>query len=222
MSQCLPRPRRTEAEPEDVFGNDTELAATVQQALASLALPAEPEDGLNPERVSDLIVMADHLEHRQGVSHVAFNFLVGEVCSALEQGLAAGNDQIARRWSDASGKDYVSKTLRVLSEGGFFRRSTHNWRDESTRRRRQRSTFNLDRDNELVGRMLTARLGPAADAAPPAEPAGEESPPPAAAEEPPPATSEEEQQAVEQLALVDGDGTAEPEAVGRAAALSRH
>ena len=52
--------------------------------------------------------------------------------------------------------------LRGLSEGDFFRRSTHHWREEGTGRRRQRSTFNLNRDNELVGRMLTARLGPAA------------------------------------------------------------
>ena len=163
-----------EAEPEDVFGNDAELAAAVRDALADLSLPAEPEDGQNSERVSDLIVMADHLEHRQGVSHVAFSFLVTEVCSALEQGLAAGNEQIASRWSDAGNKDYVTKTLRGLSDGGFFRRSTHTWREESTRRRRQRSTFNLARDNELVGRMLTARLGPSAGAPPPAEPADEQ------------------------------------------------
>ena len=193
-----PEVEEAESEPENVFGDDPDLAATVQQALASLSLPAEPEDGLNPERVSDLIVMADHLEHRQGVSHVAFNFLVGEVCSALEQGLAAGNEQIARRWSDASGKDYITKTLRGLSEGGFFRRSTHTWRDEATRRRRQRSTFNLDRDNELVGRMLTARLGPAAVATPPADPAGEQAPPADTAVEPQPDTE------AEQLPLTNG------------------
>ena len=106
---------------ENVFGNDAELADAVQAVLASVSLPAEPDDGQNSERVSDLIVMADHLEHRQGVSHVAFNFLVAEVCTALEQGLEAGNEQIARRWSDTATRDYVGKVLRALSEGGFFR-----------------------------------------------------------------------------------------------------
>ncbi len=158
-------------EPEKVFGNDAELAATVQEALSSITLPNEPEDGHAPERASDLMVMAHTLEHQQGLSHVAFNFLVAEVCSALEQGLEAGNAQIAQRWSDMNTRDYVSRMLRGLSEGGFFRRATHTWRDESSGRRRQRSTFNLDRENALVGRMLAARLGPAANSAPPAEPA---------------------------------------------------
>ena len=162
-------------EPEDVFGNDAELAATVQEALSSITLPSEPEDGHAPERASDLMVMAHTLEHQQGLSHVAFNFLVAEVCSALEQGLEAGNAQIAQRWGDMNTRDYVSRMLRGLSEGGFFRRATHTWRDESSGRRRQRSTFNLDRENALVGRMLVARLGPAANSVycllPPADPA---------------------------------------------------
>ena len=156
-----------EAEPEpeeNIYGNDAELADAVQQVLASIALPAEPEDGRNAERVSDLVVMADHLEHLQGASHVSFNFLVAEVCTALEQGLEAGNEQIARRWTDTASRDYVGKVLRTLTDGGFFRRSRYSFRDEETGRRRQRQTFNLDRDNELVGRMLVARLGPGAGA----------------------------------------------------------
>ncbi len=176
-------------EPEDLFGNDQELAEAVREALAVITLPAEPEDGQNPERVSDLIIMADHLEHRQGVRHVAFNFLVAEICGALEQGLAAGNTEIAQRWSDASSRDYVGKMLRGLSDGDFFRRATHNWRDEASGRRRQRSTFNLNRDNALVGRMLIARLGPAADGAPPAE--FDTGAPPTALAETPPADSAE-------------------------------
>ena len=197
---------------ENVFGNDAELADAVQQVLATVSLPAEPDDGQNSERVSDLIVMADHLEHRQGVSHVAFNFLVAEVCTALEQGLEAGNEQIAQRWSDTATRDYVGKVLRALSEGGFFRRSTHRWREEDTGRRRERRTFNLDRDNELVGRILTARLGPAATSAPPAEASAngasttvdlDDSTEPQPLDGTPPAT--------EQLALVDGDSPPEPD-----------
>ncbi len=196
-----------EAEPEDLFGNDPELAAAVQEALASVTLPAEPEDGRGSERVSDLIVMADTLEHRQGVSHVAFNFLVAEICGALEQGLAASHPQIAQRWSDASTRDYVSRMLRGLSDGGFFRRATHTWRDEASGRRRQRSTFNLDRENDLVGRMLTSRLGPAAASLPPDEPAGEPASTPGDLDEPQPAVAQEaapeQESAVEQLTLAE-------------------
>ena len=175
-----------------------------------MALPAEPEDGQNSERVSDLIVMADHLEHRQGIGHVAFNYLIGEVCSALEQGLEAGNPQIAQRWGGVGTRDYVAKALRGLSEGGFFRRSVYSWREESSGRRRQRRTFNLDRDNELVGRILTARLGPAASSTPPME-ADSSSDEPPSAEETQATVVEGEPQVVEQLALVDDDSAAEPE-----------
>ena len=185
-------------EPEDVFANDPELAAVLREALSSVSLPAEPDDGQNSERVSDLVVMADHLEHRQGVSHVSFNFLVAEVCTALEQGLEAGNDQIASRWGDASSRDYVGRMLRGLTEGGFFRRAVYSWREEPSGRRRQRRTFNLDRDNELVGRLLTARLGAAANSTPPIDPDLEASTA-AEADEPQPSAE----------ALPD-DGTARP------------
>ena len=159
--------------PEDLFANDEELVAAVREALAAVSMPAEPEDGQNSERVSDLVVMADTLEHRQGVSHVAFNFLVAEICGALEQGLEAGNAEIAQRWGSANSRDYVSRMLRGLTEGDFFRRAVYSWREEGTGRRRQRRTFNLNRDNELVGRLLTARLGPAANGTPPIEPDGD-------------------------------------------------
>ena len=187
--------------PEDLFANDEELSNAVREALAAISLPAEPEDGQNSERVSDLVVMADTLEHRQGVSHVAFNFLVAEICGALEQGLEAGNAEIAQRWGSFNSRDYVSKMLRSLTEGDFFRRAVYSWREEDTGRRRQRRTFNLNRDNELVGRLLTARLGPAANGTPPIDPDGDAASPspvpasdevaepePQAEQEPPPVT----------------------------------
>ena len=156
-----------DAAAEDPFGDDAALAGAVREALAAVALPADPDDGQHPERVSDLVVMADTLEHRQGVSHVAFNFLVAEICGALEQGLAAGNADITLRWAGVISRDYVGRMLRGLREGEFFRQATHTWRDEASGRRRQRRTFNLNRENALVGRMLTARLGPAANGGPP-------------------------------------------------------
>lgn len=202
-----------ETQPEEnVFGSDSELADAVQSALSAISLPAEPEDGQNPERVSDLIVMADHLEHRQGATHVSFNFLVAEICTALEQGLEAGNEQIGQRWTGAATRDYIGKVLRALSDGGLFRRSRHSFRDEETGRRRQRQTFNLDRDNELVGRMLIARLGPAATSAPPAEPSvngASATADPGEPDEQQP--SDEAQPVMEQLALVDGDDSPEPD-----------
>ena len=196
-------------EPEDVFGSDAELASAVQEVVASISLPPEPEDGQNSERMSDLIVMSDYLEHRQGVSHVAFNYLVAEICSALEEGLAAGNPQIAHRWNDVGAKDYVSRALRGLSDSGFFKRSTHTWREEG--RRRQRRTFNLDRENDLVGRMLTARLGPASGAPPPTNPDESGEAASDGASEPQQTVADDIQPVVEQLALVNGGHAAETE-----------
>ena len=197
--------------PEDLFANDQELVAAVREALAAVSMPTEPEDGQNSERVSDLVVMADTLEHRQGVSHVAFNFLVAEICGALEQGLEAGNAEIAQRWGSANSRDYVSRMLRGLTEGDFFRRAVYSWREEGTGRRRQRRTFNLNRDNELVGRLLTARLGPAANGAPPIDPDGDAASPSPAPDsddvaEPEPQAEQEQTpvaDAAEPVAVVD-------------------
>ena len=211
VPQPEPEPEPEEAVPVNVFGDDAELASAVQEVLASISLPSEPEDGLNSERISDLVVMADYLEHRQGVSHVAFNYLVAEVCTALEEGLAAGNDQIARHWNDVGTKDYVTRAYRGLSDSGFFRRAVHTWREEGNNRRRQRRTFNLDRENDLVGRVLTARLGPAANSAPPVEPVVEADPGSVEPAEPQLPDIEQEQPVVEQLSLVNGDGALEPE-----------
>ena len=201
------------AEPDDVFGGDHELAAAVQEVVASISLPDEPADGRNPERVSDLIVMADHLEHRQGARHVAFTYLVDEVCSALEQGLEAGNPQIARHWTDVGAKDYVGKALRGLSDNGVFKRSIIAWRVDG--QRRQRRIINLVRNNDLVERILTARLGPGANSTPPAEPPG----PAAATEIQAEVQAQDEQEPVvddpqpaeEQIAPVNGNSADEPE-----------
>ena len=183
----------------------------MREALASVTLPAEPEDGQHSERASDLVVMAHTLEQQEGADQVVYNSLVAAICGALEQGLEAGNAEISQRWSISGPRDYVSRMLRGLSEGDFFRRETHHWREEGTGRRRQRSTFNLNRDNELVGRMLTARLGPAAPVPSAAEGNGA---PPAAeptADATPPEAADEPQPNAEQLALVDGEAAAEPE-----------
>ena len=187
-------PEPAAAEPQAPFASDADLADAVREALDSVALPTEPEDGQHSERISDLILMAHTLENREGADQVVYNSLVSEICGALEQGLAAGNAEIAQRWSIGGPRDYVSRTLRGLSEGDFFRRTTHSWREEGTGRRRQRSVFNLNRDNELVGRMLTARLGPAANGGPPAEPEAE---------------PDEPQADAAQLEPVDGAGAAE-------------
>ncbi len=186
------------AAPEDLFANDAELADAVREAIAAITLPAEPEDGQISERVSDLVVMAHTLEQQEGAEQVVYNSLVAAICGALEQGLEAGNAEISQRWSINGPRDYVSRMLRGLSDGDFFRRSTHHWREEGTGRRRQRSTFNLNRDNELVGRMLTARIGPAApgvsaaegNGAPHAEPVAE-APPVGDTDEPQPQAKRE-------------------------------
>ena len=199
--------------PEAVFGNDADLAAAVQEVVSSLALLDGPEDGQNPERVSDLIIMADHLEHRQGARHVAFTYLVNEVCDALEQGLEAGNSQIAQRWTDVGAKDYVGRALRGLSDSGLFKRSIIAWREEGTGQRRQRRIINLVRDNDLVGRILTARLGPAANSTPPADPPGTELPQPAPApDDTGEAASVGELATAEQPSLDSGNGATEPPA----------
>ena len=193
-----PAPQPTE--PEDLFASDEGLEAAIREALASVALPAEPDDGKSTERVSDLVVMADHLEHRQGFSHVSFNLMVAEICSALEQGLEAGNAEIAQRWRDASSRDYITKMLRGLTEGDLFRRAVYSWREEDTGRRRQRRTFNLNRSNDLVSQVLVARLGPGANGTPPANPVEET--PPEAPDEP---------EAIEQTAMVNGDSPKAPQ-----------
>ena len=132
-----------------------DLDALLAETIAGLEeLPEAPEDGLHGQRVTDLIIMADSLEQREDVSHVAFNFLVAEVCQALEQGLAAENEAIALRWGQSSSRTYVSKMLRSMGNGNLFIRSWHSSPDEDSGRNKRRRTFYLDHENHLVKQVL--------------------------------------------------------------------
>ncbi|MDP7587778.1 MAG: NYN domain-containing protein, partial [Dehalococcoidia bacterium] len=102
--------------PSSPFSENAELAQALQDAISNLNMPTGPDDGLLAHRVSDLILMANTLEHQEGVSHVAFNFLVAEICNALGQGLEAGSAEITQRWGQSSSRTYVSKILRCLSD----------------------------------------------------------------------------------------------------------
>ena len=141
------------------FGDDTELAQALRDAISGLGMPTEPDDGMLADRVSDLILMANTLEHQEGISHVAFNFLVSEICDALSQGLEAGNADITHRWGQSSSRTYVSKILRGLSDGEFFIKGNHSWRDDNSGQNRRRRTFNLNQDHPLVRQTIAARLG---------------------------------------------------------------
>ena len=185
------------------FGDNAELAQALQEAISGLSMPTEPDDGMLADRVSDLILMANTLENQEGISHVAFNFLVTEICDALGQGLEAGNADIAQRWGQSSSRTYVSKILRGLSDGEFFIKGNHSWRDENSGQNRRRRTFNLNHDHPLVQQAIAARSG--ADTATSAETATttttttEESYPSIDQDEPPesPETGEDTENIVE-------------------------
>ncbi len=130
------------------------LEAKLAETSASLNLPQGSNDEQDVRRIADLIVMADTLEHREGISHVAFNFLVGQVCEALEQGLQSDYAEITQRWSQVYSRGYVSKMFRGLSEGNLFHRGWHSWRDEVSGQNRRRRTFNLDRTHPVVNQVL--------------------------------------------------------------------
>ena len=142
------------------------------EGIAGLNLPEGPGDGQDPKRISDLIVMADTLEHREGISHVAFNFLVGEVCQALEEGLKADYGEITQRWASVYSRGYVSKLVRELSSGNVFKRGWHSWRDDVSGQHRRRRTFNLDRSHPIVVQVLKEQwaLGDSGDTAESLEP----------------------------------------------------
>ena len=167
------------ATPDSPFGGNTELSQAIEDAISNLGMPTEPDDGLLAERVSDLLVMANTLEHQEGVSHVAFNFLVSEICDALAQGLDAGHEEITQRWGQTSSRTYVSKILRGLSDGDFFLKGNHSWRDETSGQSRRRRTFNLNHDHPLVQQAIAARSGDGAG------PAGEEGHTSVSQDEPP-------------------------------------
>ena len=180
--------------PSSPFADDQELAQTLQEAIGSLGMPTEPDDGQQADRVSDLIFMANTLEHQEGISHVAFNFLVSEICDALGQGIEAGHTDITQRWGQASSRTYVSKMLRSLSDGEFFLKGNHSWRDENSGQNRRRRTFNLNHDHPLVQQALAAR---SEDAAPPTSESDSSSPEPEEQQEP--QESQETGDSVEQV-----------------------
>ena len=153
-----------DAAPELPAPLSPELVRALEEALAELELPAGPGDGLDGHRVKDLITMADTLEHREGVSHVAFNFLVGEVCDALRGGLEVEHVEIAQRWGgQVFSRTYVTKLVRSLSVGNIFQRGWHSDRDEETGRTRRRRTFNLNRAHPLVQQVVESQWGAESD-----------------------------------------------------------
>ena len=151
------------SEPVSPFGHNLELARALQEAISNLDMPKEPDDGMLADRVSDLIFMANTLENQEGISHVAFNFLVSEICDALGQGLEAGHADITQRWGPSSSRTYVSKILRSLSDGEFFLKGNHSWRDETSGQNRRRRTFNLNQEHPLVRQTISARSGDSPD-----------------------------------------------------------
>ena len=122
-----------------------------------LDLPQGPDDGQDAQRVADLIVMADTLENREEISHVAFNFLVTEICQALEEGLKDEHPAITQRWGQAYSRSYVTKMVRGLGEGKLFEQGWHTWRDQATGHRKRRRTIFLNRDHPMVQEVLKTR-----------------------------------------------------------------
>ena len=141
-----------------------ELERALEETLAQLELPDGPGDGQDGRRIVDLIIMADTLEHREGVSHVAFNFLIGEVCGALREGLEAEHPEITHRWGNqVFSRNYVTRLIRGLRSGGVFIQGWHTDRNEETGRNRRRRTFNLDRDQALVKAIIESQWGGGGD-----------------------------------------------------------
>ena len=169
-------PPETPSEPADAPGQSDASAvappATVEaqsvesvisEATADADMPMGPGDGLDSQRAADLIVMAETLQHREGISHVAFNFLVGEVCQALEQGLEAEDVEITRRWAQVYTRAYVSRMFRGLNSADMFKRGWHSWRDETSGHQRRRRTFTLDLAHPVVEQVLKSRWGSSPD-----------------------------------------------------------
>ena len=137
-----------------VRSGPAEVTSLLAEELSDVQLPEGPGDGLDGHRIADLIVMADTLEHREGISHVAFNFLLGELCGALNEGLEADNEAIIQRWGQMHSRIYITRLIRSLSDVGVFQRGWHTAQDEDTGRNRRRRTFNLDRNHPLVVKVL--------------------------------------------------------------------
>ena len=136
------------------------LAAILAETLPTLNLPASQPDGLDGRRVADIIVMADTLEHQVEVSHVAFNFLVGEVCQALDEGLKAEHLEITQRWGQDFSRTYVTKLIRSLGNADLFTKGWHTAIDKESGRNRRLRTFYLNRSHPLVEKVLQERWAP--------------------------------------------------------------
>ena len=153
-------------EPEEVSvpAFSPELEKAMEETLAQLELPRGPGDGQDGRRISDLIIMADMLEHQEGITHVAFNFLLAEICGALQQGLEAEHPEIAGRWGGRTySRTYVTRLLRELGEKEIFLRGWHQERSEETGRPRRFRTFNLNRTHPLVREAVVSQWGPDTD-----------------------------------------------------------
>lgn len=138
-----------------------ELDRVLEEILAQLELPKGPGDGQDGRRITDLIIMADTLEHQEEISHVAFNFLLGEICGALQQGLEADHPEITGRWGGRIySRTYVTRLLRCLGEKDVFVRDWHQQKDEETGRSRRFRTFNLNRSHPLVKEAVVSQWGP--------------------------------------------------------------
>jgi len=136
------------------------LAAILAETLPQLNLPPSQPDGLDGRRVADIIIMADTLEHQEEVSHVAFNFLVSEVCQALDEGLKAEHLEITQRWGQDFSRTYVTKMVRSLGNADLFTKGWHTATDSESGRSRRLRTFYLNRTHPLVEKVLEDRWAP--------------------------------------------------------------
>ena len=153
-----------EAEPPAL---SPELERVLEETLSQLELPKGPGDGLDGRRIADLVIMADSLEHQEGISHVAFNFLLAEICGALQQGLEAEHPEITGRWGGRIySRTYVTRLLRGLGDKDVFVRDWHQEKSEETGRSRRFRTFNLNRTHPLVKEAVVSQWGPEADTVP--------------------------------------------------------
>ena len=95
---------------------------------------------------------------------MAFNFLLAEVCGALQQGLDAEHPEITSRWGGRTySRTYVTRLLRELGDKEIFLRDWHQERNEETGRTSRFRTFNLNRSHPLVREALVSQWGPDTD-----------------------------------------------------------
>jgi hypothetical protein len=150
---------RPAMEPAQSQVTTRDQGAVLAEEVPNLQLPEGPDDGQDAQRVADLIIMSDALEHREGISHVAFNFLVGEVAQALTAGLEAEQPEITQHWGELHSRIYITRLIRSLSDQDIFQRGWHTGQDEDTGRSKRRRTFNLNHGHPLVEKVLADQWG---------------------------------------------------------------